>query len=143
MRRRVHVPAPAQARQGREERAMSRNHPVTPLAGVRKDRRVFIPVEQPTLMGIHGKRAEDSLRAAIDTAIRLDQLHCRLELAARHLGKARCHGGILIRKIVQAIARRMPPAVNPQRAEFAVAVIDHHRLRRGRGDPDKGSHPPN
>ena len=87
-------------------------------------------------MGIVRERAEDGLGAAINAAIYLDQLNGGLELAARHFGKTSRHAGVLKRQIIEVIAGGVLPAVNPQLAEIAVAIIDHQRLRRGRGHLD-------
>ena len=117
---------------------MAGDEPVAPLGDAGEDRPVFIPIQQPSLTGLVGERTKDRLRAAIDVAVLLNQLHGRLELAARHLGKPSGHRRILKRKVIKVVARSPLPTVNPQRAELAVAVVDHHRLRRGRRYLDPG-----
>ncbi len=91
-------------------------------------------------MRMVGERPEYCLGAAIDAAIRLDQLHGGFESAARHLGKARRHAGVLKREKIEAITDSLLPTANTPRAEMAVAVIDHQRLCGRRGDLDSGSH---
>lgn len=113
---------------------------VAPFRGAGEGGRALVPIEQPLRPRVVGDRAEDGLSAAIDAAIGLNQLNGRLELSARHFGKARRHAGILERETIKVIAGSELPAVNPPQAEIAVAVVDHQRLRRGRGNFDNGSH---
>ncbi len=89
--RRFNVPPPGQARQEGEEPAAPGDDAVAPFGDMGEDGRVIVPIEQPLLMRVMGQRPEDRLGAAIDSPIRLNQLHGVLELAARHFGKARRH----------------------------------------------------
>jgi hypothetical protein len=102
-----------------------REQAVGPFGDAGKDVRAFIPIDEPILLGIVGERTEDGLGAAINAAIRLDQLHGVLELPAGHFGKAHRYTGVLEREINKVIPGGMLPTVNPQRAEVAAAVIDH------------------
>jgi hypothetical protein len=119
---------------------MPRDEPVTPFRGARKGGRAVIPVEEPVLLWFVGERTKDGFRAAIDPAIRLNQLDGSFKLAAREFRKLRRHAAILKGEIINVIAGGVLPTANPQRAEVAVAVKDHQWLRGGRCHLKNGFH---
>jgi hypothetical protein len=74
-----------------------------------------------------GKRQETGLGAACAPAFRRDELHGALEFGFRDRRVLR--QDLLIRAIVDALARQLLPIARPIGAEPAIAVIDELRPR--------------
>src|SRR5439155_13840586 len=91
------------------------------------------PAQRTALFRVVSERAKDCFRPAVNRAVRLDEMDCRFELLPRKFRELLSDTGSLKRKILNGIAGGLLPAADPERAEVAVAVENHQRLRRRRG----------
>ena len=71
--------------------------------GAGKGRGARIPIEQPMGAGLAGQRAEGCFGAAVNCAIRFDQVNSRLESLSRQFGETGCYGRVLKREDSQRV----------------------------------------
>ena len=107
------------------------------LGGAGESGRVGIPIQEELFMRIVGEGTKGGFGAAVNGAVRLDELHGALELLARQFGKTGRDGRVLKGEIINAMAGGALPAVNPKGAEIAIAIENHQWLGR-RGSDWKG-----
>src|SRR4051794_37775192 len=110
---RPHMFAPAQPSQQREPFAMAGHEAVATFGCPGERRRMEIPIEKPLLMWIFSQGPKCGLRAAVNRAIGVDQMHGAFEAVVWHLGKLRRHCSILKRGILNAITRDLLPSPYP------------------------------
>src|SRR5437899_7492129 len=95
---------------------------------------MYVPVEEPLLMRIVGECPECGFRAAVDCAVRIDQVDGGFKLLTGDFRKSDRDRGVLERQVIDTNAGDVLPAPNPDAAEMTVAIKDHERLCRRRCD---------
>ena len=140
MRRWFHHVAPQHARERGKKSPMARDEVITPFGEPRERRPMLVTVDQPLSVRPVRARAKNCFRSAVNRAVGLDQLHRRFKSRLRNFRKLRRHARILIRNIVDVIARDLLPSTDPPPAKPAVAVVNQQRLRRRRSHLHSGFH---
>jgi len=87
-----------------------------------------------------GQRANDRLGPGIDLPVGINKVDCDVESLVRDLGKLSLDARIPRGHIVHLFARHLLPAPNPKLAEVTVAIEDHDRSGRRRGDANAAGH---
>ena len=98
--------------------------------------------KRPLAFWFYGQRAKDGFRAGINRAVRFDELDGGIKVFAGDFGKSGGDLRILRGQIIHGVAGHLLPAADPKRAEIAVAVENHQRFRRRRGDAGAPIHAP-
>ena len=127
--RRHDVLAPEPARDPREQGPVSRHEAVAPLARGRETREVPVEPQRPAAPRSARQESEDRFGGLRSPAVRLDQLDGGGEPLRWNLGEPR--GDLLVGRVVDPVAGRLPPARDPATTEAAVSVEDQQRLARG------------
>ena len=97
-------------------------------------------MQRPLPFGIVGQSAEDRFCARMNGAVGFNESNGGIELSLWNFWKARGNLRVLRGQIIHRVTRNLPPAANPERAEIAVAVENHQRLRWRRGDVKAALH---
>ena len=134
------VPAPEPAGEQREKCPVAGDKSIGEFRDSGDDRGIFINAQRPSPFWIFRQCAKNRFRAGINRAVRFNQLDCSLKSITWNFRELCCDTGILRWQIIHGITGHLLPAADPQRAEIAVAVENHQRFWRRRGDPDVAFH---
>ena len=134
------MPPPKQPGESRSECPVSRNEAIGEFGESGGTRDVLINPERPSFAMVVRERSEHSVRAAEDVSIGFDELHRFLEALSRYFRESLCNGRVLKRNILDRITSVLLPTRDPAPTEVAIAVIDHDRLLRRRGNLDDFTH---
>src|SRR5678815_3387705 len=113
---------------------MLSNEAIAALRHCREKWPLLIGLPQPLLSRILCTHAEGCLCSAVNAAIGFDQLNGGIELLARYFRKTKRNDGVLNRQVIHAVATDLLPALDPERAEAAIAVVNEQRFGGRRGD---------
>src|SRR5580765_4329291 len=128
--------APAKTGQKGKRRSMSGDKSVKSLADAPENFGMAIPFVEPGHFRILRQGSKSGFRAAYNRSIRQNQVHRLLERGFLDLGKALRYGRILKWNKLHPVAGGLLPALDPQLAKVAIAVINHDRFGGGSSDLD-------
>jgi len=126
--RRLEPISPKNSREKGKERAMLRDKTVSRLHGAREKRGTDVESVQPSSAIVASQRPDRRFRAAGNRAIGLHQMHRLGEPLFGDLWKARGDLVRLEREVFDTSPCELLPAMNPNRAEGAVAIKDEDRF---------------
>jgi len=117
---------PKQSRHPVEETTVLGDEPITEFADERDGRNVFVEPQWPRLSGQVSHQPENGFRAACAFPIRIDEPDRAFEFVGRDFGIAPT--GFLRRRIGDALARELPPIIDPDDAEATSTVVNEDRV---------------
>src|SRR5436309_5236862 len=125
MRRGLHPLSPKQSRNPVEETAVPGDEPITEFAREGEARNLLIEPQWPRLSHTVSHQPENGFAAVCVFPIRLDEPHGAFEFLSGDFGIS--PAGFLRRCISNAIACKLPPIFDPDRAKAASAVVNEDR----------------
>src|ERR1700743_1614335 len=119
------MPAPENFCSPREKRPMLRDLSISPLCEPCEQWKGLIQIQQPPEVPVVRQRLNDRLRSTVNGTVGFNQLHGGLESRTWNFGKTYRDLRVLRWQIIEPLARGALPAVYPQGAKAAIAVINH------------------